>query len=110
MKKLIAALLLLGAGVSAYAEVAGNIAITTDYRFRGISQTDRDPALQGEQVAQTSIEIIRPQTHTRFTIDEFGEQANIVSLNLYCSCYQTAYLEFAGYRFGRFVGIPVPHR
>ena len=47
MKKLIAALLLMSAGVSAYAEVAGNVAITSDYRFRGISQSDRDPALQG---------------------------------------------------------------
>lgn len=26
---------------------SGNIALTTDYRFRGISQTDEDPAVQG---------------------------------------------------------------
>ena len=47
MKKLIAVLLLGCTGASAYAEIAGNVAITSDYRFRGISQTDRDPALQG---------------------------------------------------------------
>lgn len=29
------------------ADIAGNVAITTDYRFRGISQTDRDPAVSG---------------------------------------------------------------
>ena len=27
--------------------LTGNIGIVTDYRFRGISQTDRDPAIQG---------------------------------------------------------------
>ena len=29
------------------AEFAGNVALTTDYRFRGISQGDRSPAIQG---------------------------------------------------------------
>lgn len=45
---------LLGASSLAIAEdagngfdVSGNIAFTTDYRFRGISQTDKDFALQG---------------------------------------------------------------
>ncbi|MDN5939282.1 MAG: TorF family putative porin [Salinisphaera sp.] len=34
--------------LSAHAgELSGNIAYTTDYRFRGISQTDRDFAIQG---------------------------------------------------------------
>jgi uncharacterized protein (TIGR02001 family) len=47
MKRMIAALLLMSASVAAYAEVAGNVALTTDYRFRGISQSDRDPAIQG---------------------------------------------------------------
>lgn len=32
---------------SAYADIAGNIGIGTDYRFRGISQTDRDPQVFG---------------------------------------------------------------
>jgi uncharacterized protein (TIGR02001 family) len=27
--------------------ISGNIALTSDYRFRGISQTDEDPAVQG---------------------------------------------------------------
>ncbi|TPW04198.1 MAG: hypothetical protein FD124_2716 [Alphaproteobacteria bacterium] len=27
--------------------VSGNVALTSDYAFRGISQTDQDPALQG---------------------------------------------------------------
>jgi len=32
---------------SASADIAGNIGLATDYRFRGISQTDRDPAVSG---------------------------------------------------------------
>jgi uncharacterized protein (TIGR02001 family) len=28
-------------------KVTGNVTVTSDYRFRGISQTDKDPALQG---------------------------------------------------------------
>jgi uncharacterized protein (TIGR02001 family) len=28
-------------------EISGNVALVSDYRFRGISQTNRDPALQG---------------------------------------------------------------
>ena len=28
-------------------EISGNIALTSDYRFRGISQSDEDPAIQG---------------------------------------------------------------
>jgi len=47
MKRTIAALLLMSASFAAYAEVSGNVALTTDYRFRGISQSDRDVALQG---------------------------------------------------------------
>ncbi len=53
MKNLIIAALLLGAtftGGAALAdehEISGNVALTTDYRFRGISQTGRDPAIQG---------------------------------------------------------------
>jgi uncharacterized protein (TIGR02001 family) len=53
MKNLIIAALLLGAtftGGAAFAdehEISGNVALTTDYRFRGISQTGRDPAIQG---------------------------------------------------------------
>lgn len=31
----------------AHAELTGNVAFTTDYIFRGISQTQHDPALQG---------------------------------------------------------------
>lgn len=53
MKNLIIAAIMLGATITTGAaiadthEVSGNVAITTDYRFRGISQSDRDPALQG---------------------------------------------------------------
>lgn len=46
----IAAGMMLSAGaatVHADVEVSGNVAIATDYRFRGISQTDRSPAIQG---------------------------------------------------------------
>lgn len=38
--------LVLGA-TAATAEISGNVAMTTDYLFRGISQTDNSPAIQG---------------------------------------------------------------
>jgi len=53
MKNLIIAALLLGATCTTGAavadehEISGNVALATDYRFRGISQTARDPAIQG---------------------------------------------------------------
>jgi uncharacterized protein (TIGR02001 family) len=51
MKKLslfaICATLLSGALTAQATEFSGNVAITTDYRFRGISQGDRSPAIQG---------------------------------------------------------------
>ena len=53
MKKMVqrvAALALVGAAlapVAASAQVAFNVGVTTDYRYRGISQTRLDPALQG---------------------------------------------------------------
>ncbi|MFR0657359.1 TorF family putative porin, partial [Pantoea sp. SIMBA_079] len=37
---------LLSAG-AAHAEVSGSITLTSDYLFRGITQTDGEPALQG---------------------------------------------------------------
>ena len=44
----ISSLLTIGA-VSASADdpISGNVALTTDYRFRGISQSDESPAIQG---------------------------------------------------------------
>jgi uncharacterized protein (TIGR02001 family) len=41
--------LLLAATAASWADTAvtGNVTLATDYRFRGISQTDRDPAIQG---------------------------------------------------------------
>ncbi|TWI05749.1 uncharacterized protein (TIGR02001 family) [Luteimonas cucumeris] len=39
-------LLLLGTG-HAYAGATGNVALTSDYLFRGVSQTNEEPALQG---------------------------------------------------------------
>ncbi|TKR30248.1 hypothetical protein FCE95_08915 [Luteimonas gilva] len=39
-------LLLLGAG-HAYAGTTGNVALTSDYLFRGVSQTNQEPAVQG---------------------------------------------------------------
>lgn len=41
------ALLLGGTMIAQAAEFSGNVAYTTDYRFRGISQGDRSPAIQG---------------------------------------------------------------
>ena len=34
-------------GTAAAAEFAGNVTLASDYRFRGISQGDRSPAIQG---------------------------------------------------------------
>jgi uncharacterized protein (TIGR02001 family) len=47
MKKTLIAATLATASLPALAEISGNVALTTDYRFRGISQTDRNPAIQG---------------------------------------------------------------
>lgn len=38
---------LLALSSAAQAELTGNVALTSDYDFRGISQTTKDPALQG---------------------------------------------------------------
>lgn len=46
LRALCGVLALASAG-AATADIAGNVSLTTDYRFRGISQTDRDPAIQG---------------------------------------------------------------
>ena len=43
----ITGVLAIGGASSAYADIAGNIGIGTDYRFRGVSQTDRDPEVFG---------------------------------------------------------------
>lgn len=45
-KALVAGSLLLACGVAA-ADVSFNAAVTSDYRFRGVSQNAKDPALQG---------------------------------------------------------------
>ncbi len=47
MKKLLIGLLLFGTAYASAAEISGNVAYLSDYRFRGISQGDRSPALQG---------------------------------------------------------------
>lgn len=38
---------LAGAAAAAHAEVSGNVALTSDYVWRGVSQSDSDPAIQG---------------------------------------------------------------
>jgi uncharacterized protein (TIGR02001 family) len=47
MKKTLMAAALLAGSQAAVGEISGNVTIATDYRFRGISQTDRDPTIQG---------------------------------------------------------------
>jgi uncharacterized protein (TIGR02001 family) len=47
MKKLLLALMLAAGFASAQAQVTGNLGLTSDYRFRGISQTQNAPAVQG---------------------------------------------------------------
>lgn len=47
MKKLLLALLMAAGVTVAQAEVTGNLGLTTDYRFRGVSQSQNAPAVQG---------------------------------------------------------------
>ena len=51
MKTLVSSMFLLGLSVSSFTasaiELGGDITITSDYAFRGISQTEEAPALQG---------------------------------------------------------------
>jgi uncharacterized protein (TIGR02001 family) len=47
MKKLILALFAIAGITSAHAQVTGNLGLTSDYRFRGISQSQNGPAVQG---------------------------------------------------------------
>jgi len=48
LKAALAAMLLLGGIGSAHgAEISGNVTLASDYSFRGVSQTSRDPAIQG---------------------------------------------------------------
>lgn len=52
MKRLTIAALLLGSAFTGNVlaeenEISANVTLATDYRFRGISQTNRDPAIQG---------------------------------------------------------------
>jgi uncharacterized protein (TIGR02001 family) len=47
MKKVLLAILALAGFTLAHADVTGNLGLTSDYRFRGISQTQNAPAVQG---------------------------------------------------------------
>lgn len=47
MKKILAAVCLSMAAITAQAEISGNASLVTDYRFRGISQSQGAPAIQG---------------------------------------------------------------
>jgi hypothetical protein len=47
MKKLLLALMMFAGVTVAQAQVTGNLGLTSDYRFRGISQTQNAPAVQG---------------------------------------------------------------
>ena len=47
MKKLLLALFAIAGITAAHAEVTGNLGLTSDYRFRGISQSQNAPAVQG---------------------------------------------------------------
>lgn len=47
MKKVLLALFMAVGVTSAYAQLSGNLGLTSDYRFRGISQTQNAPAIQG---------------------------------------------------------------
>jgi len=47
MKKLLLALFAVAGISSVHAQVSGNLGLASDYRFRGISQTQNGPAVQG---------------------------------------------------------------
>lgn len=47
MKKLLLALFAVAGITSAHAQLTGNLSVTSDYRFRGISQTQNNAAVQG---------------------------------------------------------------
>jgi uncharacterized protein (TIGR02001 family) len=47
MKKILATILLATASFAASAQLTGNLGLTSDYRFRGVSQTQNAPAVQG---------------------------------------------------------------
>lgn len=47
MKKLLLALFVFAGVTAAQAQVTGNLGLTSDYRFRGISQSQNAPAVQG---------------------------------------------------------------
>ena len=47
MKKVLLAILAMAAFTAAHAQVSGNLGLTSDYRFRGISQSQNAPAVQG---------------------------------------------------------------
>lgn len=42
----VATILLMAAGAAAHAEISSTVTVTSDYDFRGITQTGQDPALQ----------------------------------------------------------------
>jgi uncharacterized protein (TIGR02001 family) len=46
MKKLLFALLVATGVTASQAEVTGNLGLTSDYRFRGVSQSQNAPAVQ----------------------------------------------------------------
>jgi uncharacterized protein (TIGR02001 family) len=47
MKKVLLALFAIAGITAAHAQVSGNLGLTSDYRFRGISQSQNAPAVQG---------------------------------------------------------------
>jgi uncharacterized protein (TIGR02001 family) len=47
MKKLLLALFAMAGITAAHGQVSGNLGLTSDYRFRGISQSQNAPAVQG---------------------------------------------------------------
>jgi uncharacterized protein (TIGR02001 family) len=47
MKKVLLALFAIAGFTAAHAQVSGNLSLTSDYRFRGISQSQNAPAVQG---------------------------------------------------------------
>jgi len=47
LSQCVAAILLLGAGAVAQAEITGTVTATSDYNWRGVTQSSQNPAIQG---------------------------------------------------------------
>jgi len=99
------ALLLTAASGAANAldlSLSGNVAITTDYILRGISQTEERPALQGGFDAATDIGLYAGIWGSNVTYDKITDGASNANLEMdyYAGYTNTAFCEDCAYKIG----------